>query len=220
MRKFRLVLRLSVFFAFVPGLLYAQSKALVNADILKLFDFGVADQVIVAKIRQSPSNFDTSAEVLVKLKAHGLSDEVILAMIQSTPSRLLIEDIEPQREFTLKDAVGTTSIYIDSVDKASEIEMTRELNTAGYTIVTDRKKADLILVFAVYKSTSPRSISDVGNKWGRMTISLRKDGGIGVIFTQQKDPAYWNSKNLYNQARRLVGIFLKELSAAGATKKI
>ncbi|NOT48244.1 MAG: hypothetical protein HOP17_10915 [Acidobacteria bacterium] len=218
MKKFNFVCRLAMFIAFSPGLLNAQSTVLVNADVLKLFDSGVGDRVIVAKIRQSQTNFETSSEELLKFKAHGLSDEVILAMIEAKPNRSLIEDVEPKREFVLKDAVGSKNIYIDCVDKASEIELTRELKGAGFTIVTDKRTADLVVNFAVYKSTSPRSVGDVGNKWGRMTISLRKDGGIGVIFVQQKDPAYWNSKNLYNQARRLIGIFLKQLASASAIK--
>ncbi|MCC7308251.1 MAG: hypothetical protein IT173_11850 [Acidobacteria bacterium] len=172
----------------------------------------------MAKISQSRTNFETSSEALLELKARGLSDEVVLAMIEAKSKRLLLDDVEPKREFALKDAVASKNIYIDCVDKASEIELNRELRGAGFIIVTDKRTADLIVKFAVYKSTSPRSVGDVGNKWGRMTISLRKDGGIGVIFIQQKDPAYWNSKNLYNQARRLIGIFLKQLASARGMK--
>jgi hypothetical protein len=44
----------------------------------------LADPIIVAKIRASTCNFDTSTDALLKLKAAGISDAVIEAMVEAS----------------------------------------------------------------------------------------------------------------------------------------
>src|SRR6185503_3222329 len=62
-----------------------QSKAdaveLTNKDVVDMHTSGLADEVIIAKIRTSPSRFDTAPAALTTLKAAGLSDRVLTAMV-------------------------------------------------------------------------------------------------------------------------------------------
>ncbi|MEP7075574.1 MAG: hypothetical protein ABI878_07155 [Acidobacteriota bacterium] len=67
--------------------------------------------------------------------------------------------------------------------------------------------------FAVYKSTNPHNINDVGNHWAGMIVSLRKNGTTGEIYRIDKKPDFFNSKNLNNQAKRFVRLFLEALAA-------
>ncbi len=55
-----------------------------NADVLKLKDAGLGDQLIIDKINASPSAYNLDASDLVNLKRAGLSDAVIGAMIQAS----------------------------------------------------------------------------------------------------------------------------------------
>lgn len=57
---------------------------LANKDILEMHKMGLGPEILLAKIKSSPSQFDTSPSALQELKAAGLSDAVILAVVQST----------------------------------------------------------------------------------------------------------------------------------------
>jgi hypothetical protein len=61
----------------------ARSAALTNQDILDILKMGLTQEVVIAKIKGSSSNFDTSAKGLQELKAAGVSEAVILAMVQA-----------------------------------------------------------------------------------------------------------------------------------------
>ena len=62
----------------VPG---ADEAALTNEDILRLMQAGLGTELIIARIRSGPTNFDLSVEQLVGLKEAGIADSVIAAMM-------------------------------------------------------------------------------------------------------------------------------------------
>jgi hypothetical protein len=61
----------------------ANSAALTDKDILDMNKIGLRSEILVAKIKSSQCNFDTSAGSLQALKAAGLGDSVILAMVEA-----------------------------------------------------------------------------------------------------------------------------------------
>ncbi len=65
----------------------SDSDVLTNADILKMVEAKLGDDIIIGKIKSSPgSSFDTSIDAVLKLKASGASDAVIHAMVDATQS--------------------------------------------------------------------------------------------------------------------------------------
>jgi hypothetical protein len=60
----------------------AQDKPLTNDDIITLSKAGVAEEVIVAKIKTTPASFDTSVEQLQRLKEAGVANNVTVALLQ------------------------------------------------------------------------------------------------------------------------------------------
>src|SRR5713226_1408831 len=60
------------------------AEALTNADVIKLVQAGISDSVIIAKIKNSRTQFDTSPDTLIRLKQLGVSDAVLEAMAQAT----------------------------------------------------------------------------------------------------------------------------------------
>jgi hypothetical protein len=56
----------------------ADSTALTNKDILDMNKIGLPPQILVAKIKSSQTDFNTSPAQLKELKAEGLPDAVIL----------------------------------------------------------------------------------------------------------------------------------------------
>ncbi len=70
-----------------PVQLQAQSSLpaqLTNKEVFEMVKAGLTADIIVAKIKSSPSKFDTTTGTLADLKTAGIPDSVILAMVQST----------------------------------------------------------------------------------------------------------------------------------------
>jgi len=58
--------------------------ALTNADVLKLKNAGLSEQVIVDKINVSPARFHLETDDILQLKQAGVSDGIISAMIHAS----------------------------------------------------------------------------------------------------------------------------------------
>ena len=61
----------------------APGATLTNADIVKLQEAGLGEQVLLAKIKSTPGRYQIDTEDLMKLKKAGLSDSVIAAMMDA-----------------------------------------------------------------------------------------------------------------------------------------
>ena len=68
---------------------------LSNADITKLKDAGVADQLIIEKIGSSPANYKLDTDDIVELKKAGLSDGVIGAMLVASKRQSAASQVPP-----------------------------------------------------------------------------------------------------------------------------
>lgn len=58
---------------------------LTNKDVVEMLKANITSAVVIAKIKSSPTSFDTSAAALQELKAANVPDDVILAMVQASP---------------------------------------------------------------------------------------------------------------------------------------
>src|ERR1035441_1398810 len=56
------------------------TATLTNDDVMKMVQAKLADAIIVAKVKSSTCQFDTSTDALIKLKGAGVSDAVLEAM--------------------------------------------------------------------------------------------------------------------------------------------
>ena len=93
------------------------SPALTNKDVLDMMKAGLAADIIVAKIKSSQTNFDTSPAALAELKAANVPDSVILAMVKG-PSP----------------AASTEAMPVDgvvSVPDGTEVEIQLTNNASG-----------------------------------------------------------------------------------------
>jgi hypothetical protein len=61
-----------------PG---STENVLRNQDIIKMVGVQLADEIIIASIKTSNCQFDTSADALIQLKQSGVSDAVLTAML-------------------------------------------------------------------------------------------------------------------------------------------
>jgi hypothetical protein len=56
-------------------------ETLTNQSIVELVKAGLSERVIIAKIRNSPTNFDTRTDALIALKKNGVSEKIIEAIM-------------------------------------------------------------------------------------------------------------------------------------------
>jgi S1-C subfamily serine protease len=81
-------------FSFLPAVVSAQEiklEKLTNKDLVEMSKSGLPETIILAKIKSSGGNFDTSPAALQELKKEGVSDAIILALLQpgeSKPGRM------------------------------------------------------------------------------------------------------------------------------------
>lgn len=61
----------------------AQAETLSNASVVDLVKIGLGDEAVVAKIKGSEAEYDTSTGALINLKSQGVSSAVIAAMIEA-----------------------------------------------------------------------------------------------------------------------------------------
>jgi S1-C subfamily serine protease len=85
------------------------ADALTNGDVVALVKAGLGAAVVVAKVRTSAAEFDTSPAALQVLKANGVPDEVVLAMIEAG-SKAVAPATEPteMRPIRLKDELSSS----------------------------------------------------------------------------------------------------------------
>src|SRR5262247_4397519 len=63
--------------------LFAQ-ETLTNQSVTDMLKAGLSERVIIAKIRTSPTSFDTSTDALTALKKNGVPEKVIEAIMSPT----------------------------------------------------------------------------------------------------------------------------------------
>lgn len=56
-------------------------EVLTNQSVVEMVKAGLSERVIIAKIRTSPTNFDTHTDALIALKKNGVSEKVIEAIM-------------------------------------------------------------------------------------------------------------------------------------------
>lgn len=61
-----------------------QHPPLTNKDVSEMLKAGLSEEVVIAKIKASPSKFDTSPAALQDLKTGNVPDAIILAMVQAS----------------------------------------------------------------------------------------------------------------------------------------
>lgn len=83
-----------------------KAQPLTNKDVEDMLDGGLGADVVVAKIKSSPCNFDTSPEALKELKTKNVPDPVILAMVQAVPAAPATASTTAEPENSVGDASG------------------------------------------------------------------------------------------------------------------
>lgn len=98
---------------------------LTNKDVSDMVRAGLANAVVIAKIKGSANGFDTSPAALQELKAAGVPDEVMLVMVQAAAA--------PNAAPTGTAAAGGEPVEV-KVPDGTEIEVELKNNVSGQEV--------------------------------------------------------------------------------------
>ncbi len=108
----------------------AAAETLSNETVLTLLQAELGDDVVIAKIKSSPSSFDLSTDTIIKLKQLGVSGPVLAAMITASAAPEQIETSLDSPDPTIPHPSG---IYLGGSEKMTRIDATttRQARTSG-----------------------------------------------------------------------------------------
>lgn len=88
-----------------------------NLDVRDMLAAGTLASVIVEKIKDSPSNFDTSPAALGRLKRNGVPSSVVVAMIQASSGPRVLTDADYLAQFpSCSDFVNAVAASLNDSD--------------------------------------------------------------------------------------------------------
>jgi hypothetical protein len=102
----------------------ASQASLTNKDVIELLHAGLTPEIVIAKIKSTSCDFDTSPDVLKQLKVANVPDAVILAMVQVPRIQTVGQVAAPSNGARgyVKCGVNGTEVYLlDSPAQASVV---------------------------------------------------------------------------------------------------
>jgi hypothetical protein len=151
------------------GLQQSQSPVavLTNQDVLNMTKAQLAPEIIIAKIRTSDCNFNTSPGELQRLKSESVPDEIIVAMISApkTEKNPSVVATEADKPAPIKIPDGTL-VEVESVYTvvSSDIEAG---NAISFSVVAPVKIDGVTVVAAGALATGRVVKAKRGGRWGR-----------------------------------------------------
>lgn len=132
-------------------------EVMTNETVIRMVKSGLNATVIVAKIKKSKTNFDTSDAALIKLGEAKVPNEVIAAMMEAQEEANKPDNPGPDSsgnktglpvlyiaEETSSGLQGTTDVVLEAIktfrEKLLGIRITRDRDQAEYTVLITRRE--------------------------------------------------------------------------------
>jgi hypothetical protein len=167
----------------------AIAETLDNDTIIALIGAGLGQETIVAKIRNSPGNYDLSTDKLIALKQKGVSDTIIAAMLDASTKAQVQAAAVYQNESVDPKLPHASGVYVVG-DWLSPAKMVRlDSTTANQARTSGLFGAALTggLASLKIKTAVPNPTSKVKVRSTRPTFYFYMDqananGGIGALY--------------------------------------
>ncbi len=157
---------LPVFILLFTCVINAQTP-LTNQDVVNLVKSGLSDGVVVAKIKQSGGNFDTTPSSLTELKAAQISETVILAMIETSstkPANGADSTESPNAdEIVIKDG---TRVELELAYTVSSADL-HEGDAVSFLVVQPVQVDGVTVIDRGAPATARVTKAEGGKSWGR-----------------------------------------------------
>lgn len=202
MKTLGLIMGLISMFVLVDARVIAQDSEVIltNDGVVEMVKATIPSGIIIAKIKNSKTRFDTSTSGLRKLQEVQVPEDVILAMIERGNSEL--EESEKPADAGLpvlnpKLAVGKRKVFIETNDEESKVELTKRLTNRKFQVVDTRDQAELIFQFSVVDGVAQtktgifRGVETTRKtRTGKLVVSLYEGKPIGIVFAREWEPKF------------------------------
>jgi hypothetical protein len=167
----------------------AAQATLTNKDIADMHRSGLSADVIIAKIKAGPCNFDTSPQALQGLKAEKVPDNVILAMVNApsgkpAPAANASSDVVLLHVYRQKRGINSTfmpSLFVDDKQIArvsNGSRFTIKVSAGAHNIRSDDNSSAISLDAKAGQEYYIRVDEIVGLKArGKLTMMTPEQGG-------------------------------------------
>lgn len=71
--------------------------ALTNSDVLQMVKSGLSAELVIAKIKASKTNFETSPALLTELKQNGVTENILVAMVEAGSADTVIVNLSTRQ---------------------------------------------------------------------------------------------------------------------------
>lgn len=166
-----------------------------NKNIISMQAMRLSPEVIIAKIKASPTNFDTSASGLQRLKYAGVPDKVILAMVgaPATPVTAVAQEAPKAPEFLQVRIPDGTAVEVEMLASISS-DAVREGTIIHLKVVKDVVVSGTIVFrqgaearARVYVITQPAFMGKPGEvSWAMEDITAVNGDPLPATFAPQE----------------------------------
>jgi len=180
---------------------------LTNKNIISMQSMRLGTDVILAKIKSSPTNFDTTPSGLQKLKFSGVPDKIIVAMVEShdqpaatapaSPAPALAAVNAPKADDVLHvrvpdgtsvDLVTMTTLSSDDVREGMTIHLKVLNDVVIDGVAVLRKDSDArARVYVINQPTFANKVGDV--EWAMQDVAAVNGDLIPVTFVALEAPS-------------------------------
>lgn len=208
----------------VPGNSTNSLTLLTNSDVIEMVKAGLDNEVIIAKIENSPVDFDVSTKGLIDLKNANVPSQIVSVMIQRPKGPVPLNprmDIGQKQTSNpnVKDISEINTIFIKAPSEAiratAEITITK-LN--GPTINPDNIGYDAILIIGIDAGQQTLSLWTGANYCTAIGSMALESGGKRIWITTDKERAANAAKAAQKMTERMAAKFVEEWKKARKAK--
>ena len=154
----------SLFLVTTPiALAQTTQEVLTNNAIIELSKSGLSNDVIIAKIKQSKTEFDLSAAALQQLKTAGVADSIIVAMLEQNTAKTDLTAPAPETAIKIPDV---TEVEVELKNPLSG-ETANVGDKIDLTVVKDVEINGVKVVLKGFSATAKITLAKKAGYWGK-----------------------------------------------------
>lgn len=164
MKSIALTLILSLFLVTIsPVSAQTTQEVLTNNSVIELSKSGLSNDIIIAKIKQSKTEFDLSSVALQQLKNAGIAANVIMAMLEQNTVKTIPPISTPETEIKVPDG---TEIEVELKNPLSG-ETANVGDIVDLTVVKDIEINGIKVILKGFSATAKITLAKKAGYWGK-----------------------------------------------------
>jgi hypothetical protein len=172
------------------------SASLSNTDVIEMVKAGFSNEIIIAKVINSPAAFDTASTALKELKAANVPDEIILAIVRNplgsnSPNQqktsVVIDETAAAEYGTIADVKDLRKAFVKADDEDIRTTIVQRLNCSQTVGAVDSPKdADYFIEYTTLtRDVAPgRHGASMALKSQMRVVVVKPNGSRVIAWTE------------------------------------